>query len=115
MLTSAPASQLVDNPGALLVDRNGVSLPKDVNPRLFLLQWTTKLHAGRGRSSAPVLEGISKGLEDFYLRVVEDLVPFVPPAPRLVTKEMQPENGHGTSQESGGDEAVPGDPTTVTN
>lgn len=107
MFTSAPADQLVENPGALLVDRKGVSLPKDVNPKVFLLQWTTKLQAGRGGSSARVLEGISKGLEDFYLGVVEDLVPFVPPAPRLVTKEVQPEDGDSTPQESGG-EPVPG-------
>ena len=107
LFTSAPANQLVENPGALLVDRNGASLPKDVNPKFFLLQWTTGLQTGRGGSSAPVLEGISKGLEDFYLGVVEDLVPFLPPAPRLVTKEVKPEDGDSTPQESGG-EAVPG-------
>ena len=114
LLTSAPASQFVDNPGALLVDRKGASLPKDVNPKLFLLQCTRKLHAGRGRSSAPVLEGIYKGLEDFYLRVVEDLVPFVPRAPRLVTKEVHPEDGDRTPHENGG-EAVSGDPTKTAN
>ena len=114
LLTSAPASQFVDDPGALLVDRKGVSLPKDVNPKLFLLQWTAKLQPSRGRSNAPVLEGISKGLEDFYLRVVEDLVPFVPPAPRLVTKEVQPEDGDSTPHEGGG-EAVPVNPTIATN
>ena len=102
LFTSAPASQLVENPGVLLVDRKGGSLPKDVNPKVFLLQWTTKLQAGRGGSSARVLEGISRGLENFYLNVVEDLVPFVPPAPRLVTKEVQPEDGDSTTQESGG-------------
>ncbi len=114
LLTSAPASQLVDNPAALLVDREGASLPKDVNPKLFLLQWTTKLHACRGRSSAPVLEGISKGLEDFYSRVVEDLVPFVPRAPRLVTRETQLEGGDSTRHE-GTREAVPDDSTTTAN
>ena len=114
LFTSAPASQFVDNPGALLVDRKGASLPRDVDPKVFRLQWTKKLKGGRGGSSAPVLEGISKGLEDFYLRVVEDLVPFVPRAPRLVTKEMQTEDGDG-SREEGGGEVVPGDPTTAAN
>ena len=100
LFTSAQASQIVENPGALLIDRNGASLPKDVEPKFFRLQWTTKLQGSRGGSSAPVLEGISKGLEDFYLRVVEDLVPFVPRAPRLVTKEVEPEDGHGGGGET---------------
>ena len=103
MFTSALASEIAENPGALLVDRKGVSLPKDVNPKVFRLQWTTKLQAGRGGSSARVLEGISKGLEEFYSEVVEGLVPFVPSAPRLVSKEVQPEGGQG-----GGGESVPG-------
>jgi len=115
LLTSVPASQFVEDPGALLVDRRGAPLPKDVHPKLFLLQWTTKLQAGRGRSSAPVLEGISKGLEDFYLRVVENLVPFVPPAPRLVRKEAQPEAGDSTTPHEGRGEAARGDPTTAAN
>ena len=113
LFTSAPASQFVEDPGALLVDPKGASLPKNVNPKLFLLQWTTRLQAGRGRSSAPVLEAISKGLEGFYLRVVEGLVPYVPRAPRLVTKEMQPENGDSAPPHLHGSEAVPGDPTTA--
>ncbi|MCK4391378.1 hypothetical protein KAX17_00550 [Candidatus Bipolaricaulota bacterium] len=113
LLTSAPASQFVDNPGTLLVDLKRASLPKDVNPKRFLVQWTTRLQVGRGRSSAPVLEGISKGLEDFYLRVVERLVPFVPRAPRLVTKEAQPEDLDSTPPQDGG-EAVSGDPTEPT-
>lgn len=92
LLTSAPASQFVDDPGTLLVDRKGASLPKDVNPKRFLLQRTTRLQVCRGRSNAPVLEGISKGLEDFYLRLVEGIVRFVPRAPRLVTKEAQRED-----------------------
>jgi len=92
LLTSAPVSQFVADPGTLLVDRKGASLPKDVNPKRFLLQRTTRLQVCRGRSNAPVLEGISKGLEDFYLRLVEGLVRFVPRAPRLVTKEAQPED-----------------------
>ena len=92
LLTSANADRFVEDPSTLLIDRKGAPLPKDATPRRFLIQWTTKLQAGRGRSSARVLEGISKGLEDFYLRVVEGLVPFVPRAPRLVTKETLSEN-----------------------
>jgi len=101
--TSASANGLVQNPGALLVDRKGVSVPKDVNPRVFLIQRTTKLQAGRGGSSARVLEGVSKGLEDFYRDVVEGLVPFVPRAPRLVTKEVRGGDGDTTPIESDGE------------
>ena len=107
LFTSASASELAENPGALLIDRKGASLPRDVNPKVFLLQWTTRLQAGRGGSSERVLEGISKGLEDFYREVVEGLVPFVPRAPRLVTKDVPGGDDDVTPLESSG-ELVPG-------
>ena len=100
LLTSASANELVDNPDVLCVDQKGVPLPRDINPKHFLLQCTKKLHNSRGRSNAPVLEGISKGLEDFYHCVIEDLVPFVPPAPRLITEEVRREDHNEDPQEN---------------
>lgn len=99
-VTSAPASQFVDDPGVLLTDKQGISVPKDATPKSYQIQWTNKLHASRGRSSAPVLEGISKGLEEFYRRVVEHLVPFVPSAPRLVSKDALPRDRDTACQDS---------------
>lgn len=74
----------------LLVDRAGVAVPRDANPRSFRIQWTTALPKGQGRSSAPILQGISAGLEAFYHGVVQDIQPFVPKAPRLETNQPTP-------------------------
>ncbi len=49
------------------------------------------LPRGKGRSTAPVLEGIAQGVEDFYKRVVEGLRPYVPPAPQLPKEEPEAE------------------------
>jgi hypothetical protein len=37
----------------------------------------------KGKSTANVLAGISQDLEEFYGRVVQQLVAYVPPAPKL--------------------------------
>lgn len=68
---------------SLLWDNNGEKVPKDASPRSFSLQWTIGLPKGKGRSTAPVLEGIAQGVENFYRRVVEGLRPFIPKAPQL--------------------------------
>ena len=83
LLTTGPASEFVADPSTLMTDRAGVHIPKDTMPKRFLLQRTTELQPCRGRSNAPVLEGISQGLENFYRVVLERLVAFVPPAPRF--------------------------------
>lgn len=87
LLTSGPASQLLADASTFMRDQAGVRIPKDTMPERFLIQWTTKLQPGRGRSSTPVLEGISRGLEDFYRVLMERLVPYVQPAPRLLEPE----------------------------
>ena len=67
----------------LMRDSNRLPIPRDAVPRRYALEWTTSLPKGKGRSTARVLEGISASLEEFYKRVVEGLLPYVPPAPRL--------------------------------
>ena len=71
----------------LMKDGHGHTIPKDSNPKTFLLEWTISLPKGRGKSTAPVLEGILDNLEEFYGRVVEGLKPYVPPAPQLPDRE----------------------------
>ena len=74
----------------LLRDNNGQTMPREASPRSFSLDWTTGLPKGKGRSTAPVLEGIAHGVVEFYKGVVEDLRPYVPRAPQL--PEDQPES-----------------------
>ncbi len=87
LTTTAPAREFIRDSGLLLIDRAGAALNKELHPRSFGIHWTTKLKACRGRSSAPVLEGISEELERFYRQIVENLEPYVPPAPRLVSRK----------------------------
>lgn len=72
---------------SLLWDNNNQNLPDKGSPRSFSLKWTQRLPTGKGRSTAPVLEGIDRGIEDFYRRVAEGLRPFVPKAPQLHREE----------------------------
>ena len=87
--SSVRAADFTESASALLVDAQGAPIPKDVMPRRFLLQLERPVARVRGRSSVRVLAGISSGLEDFYRAVVEDLVPYVRPAPRLPGREQQ--------------------------
>lgn len=72
---------------SLLWDNNGQNLPDKGSPCSFSLKWTLGLPTGKGRSTAPVLEGIARGVEDFYKRVAEGLRPYVPKAPQLAREE----------------------------
>lgn len=96
-------SDLKEKIDGLLWDNNGQQVPREATPRSFSLQWTKGLPKGKGRSTAPVLEGIAQRLEEFYGRVVEGIKPFVPKAPRLqedqsdkkdvsIGSDKQPEN-----------------------
>ena len=89
LISCGLASQLADDASTFLVTRQGVPIPKDVMPRRFQIYRTTSLCRGRGRSTAPVLDGVSMGLEDFYRSVVERLMPYVPPAPRLPKPDVE--------------------------
>lgn len=81
--TQGRIHDLRESSDPLLRDGNGAEIPKEVAPRQFTLEWTTRLTKGKGRSSAPVLEGLAAGVEDFYKQVIESLRPFVPRAPQL--------------------------------
>ncbi len=74
----------------LLWDNNGQSLSK-ASPRSFSLKWTIGLRKGKARSTAPVLEGIDRGVEDFYRSVVEGLRPYVRKVPQLPKEEPRKE------------------------
>lgn len=99
-VTTVPGSIFIEQPESVLSDRSGAPIAKDVVPKAFTLHWTTKLRSSRGRSSSSVLEGVSEGLEDFYRRVVEKLVPFVPRAPRLERKTDDSESSALSAQDS---------------
>lgn len=83
LLSQARAIDLKEKVDCLLRDGHQQLIPDDANPRRFTLEWTRKLQKGKGKSTAPVLEAISQDLEDFYSRVLERLVAYVPPAPKL--------------------------------
>lgn len=102
LISCGLASQLADDASTFLVNRQGVPIPKDVMPRRFLIHWTTSLYRGRGRSTAPVLEGVSRGLEDFYRSVVERLMPYVPPAPRLPKSDVETNDAEQTPKDKKG-------------
>lgn len=91
LTTTVGARDFLEDTNMLCLDKAGAPVPRDANPRSFQVVWTRALSKGRGRSSAPVLKGISDGLEEFYYGVVQDIVPFVPKAPRLDTKEPERE------------------------
>lgn len=61
--------------------------PKDAWPRKYVLEWTTSLAKGRGRSSAPVLEDMGTKLERFYRDVVQHLVVPVRRAPQMLDQD----------------------------
>ena len=101
--SQARVRDLKENSDLLLQDSYGHMLPKEASPRLFSLDWTIALPKGKGRSTAPVLEGIAQTVEEFYKRVVEGLRPFVPRAPQLPqtdpTSEDRPEDGEAKNRQ----------------
>lgn len=100
LTTTAPARDYLKDTNRLCLDKLRAPVPKDANPRSFQIIWTRSLSKGGGRSSAPILEGISMGLEEFYHGVVQDIVPFVPKAPRLVTEKPELEAPAAQQRES---------------
>jgi len=79
------------NIDVLLCDSYGQRVPREASPRSFSLDWTMGLPRGKGRSTAPVLEGVAQGVVDFYKRVVEGLRPYVPRAPQLPEEKPEAE------------------------
>jgi hypothetical protein len=90
MTTQAKLREALDDPSVLMRDATAAPIPGERMPRSFLLEQTVALAKGRGRSTAPVLEGIARGVEGFYRNVVEGLQRYVPRAPRLAQTEERP-------------------------
>ena len=99
LTTTASAGAILEDASRLCVDKGGAPVPKEANPRSFQIVWTRSLSKGRGRSSAPILAGISAGLEEFYNGVVQGIVAFVPKAPRLQTSKVAAQEEVDTSVE----------------
>ncbi len=94
VFSASSTDKVIEDPAALLVNDSGAPIPKDLMPKRYVVQLTTKLPRGEGRSSAAVLDGLSKALERFYRGVVEQMVPFVPKAPQLPERPVDgPDDG----------------------
>jgi len=88
----------------LLWDNNKQPIPPKSEPRCFCLRRSAPLPKGRGRSTAPVLEGIAEGIEDFYRHVVEKIRPYVQKAPKLPPEEDKQATPQANSHQQGGEE-----------
>ncbi len=103
----------IDWERALLV-ANSEPVPKDLNPKKFVLRWIRPFR--KGRKSSDVLAGISDDLKSFYRDVVEQIEPYRPPVPKL-PKVSSSENNDLPDSENQAKETVPaadGDPDEST-
>lgn len=98
----------LEEPTRLCLNNEGVQVPKDASPRWFEIVWTRPFSKRRGKSGAPILDGVSQGLEDFYKKVVQDIERFVPMPPRIPatpegpdgqTAAPEPNRQSGTSKD----------------
>jgi hypothetical protein len=87
LTSTCAANRFAEDVAAASVDPQGVLVERSLMPRRFIVHSTGELQASRGRSTARVAAGITEGLRHFYRDVVEGLVPYVPPAPRLPPEE----------------------------
>lgn len=90
LFTLGKAGELRVNASGLMFDGHHQAVPSDALPRRFLLELTRKLDKPKGKSTTSVLKGISNDLEAFYGSVVEHLVGYVAPAPKLPRKDTAP-------------------------
>ena len=89
LVTACKVGPYLEEPGRLGLDAEGLPVDKRAEPQILRLTWNRSLASTtRRQSSAPVLEYISKGLEDFYHNVVQDVRPYVPRVPQM--EEEQP-------------------------
>ena len=84
--TTCKVGEYLEEPSRLGSDAEGLPVAKGAEPRSLRLTWNRSLTTGR--RSAPVLEDISRGLEDFYHKVVQDVRPFVARAPKMAEEEQ---------------------------
>jgi len=95
----ASAAAIVKEPAVLLRAPDGNPIPQGAMPRTFDIESTVGLVRGRGRSTAPVLEGVAVGLERFYRDVIEHLRAYVPPAPKLSGQSKENDALHAQPEE----------------
>jgi hypothetical protein len=88
--TQASLADALVDAGKLFVDSAGTPVPSDTYPKSFVLERAVRLPKGKGRSNAPVLEGVSKGFEEFYGNVVAKVKPWVAPAPQMPDETAKP-------------------------
>lgn len=101
--TTARTHDYLEDTTRLCVDKDGAPVPRDAHPRSFQIVWTRSLSKKRGRSGAPILESISQGLEEFYVKVVQGIERFVPKAPQLATTEPEQEQEKPAAQQGDSD------------
>jgi hypothetical protein len=89
LISQSKAADIREKPELLLRDGHHQLIPADASPRRFALEWTRKLQKPQGKSTVRVLEGVSEDLEKFYRGVVENLVPYQTPAPKLLPEVEQ--------------------------
>lgn len=111
LVSQGRIGELKEQMDGLLWDNNAQKVADGALPRSFWLKWTMGLPKGKGRSTAPVLAGIDRGLEVFYRRVVEGLRPYVAKAPQLPKEPEKEDISHVGSAEQLG--SRPGTTTTV--
>jgi hypothetical protein len=83
VMSKAPIAGIAENRDALLLDMEKNLIPKEIDIRMFKIQWETKIP----RKNADLFTAIGGNLEKFYSDVVENLSAYVPPAPKLSRKE----------------------------
>ena len=101
--TAAQIGDYLDDPTMLCKHKDGIPVDSQAQPRTIRVVLTRSLGSGRGRSSAPILAGISQGLENFYDKVVQNIKPFVPKPPRLAISKQEQE-GSGTQEDDSDNE-----------
>jgi hypothetical protein len=88
--TQASLANAIADVGNLFVDSAGTLVPADAFPKSFILERTARLGKGKTRSNAPVLEGVSKGFEDFYGSLVAKVKPWIATAPQMPGETTKP-------------------------
>lgn len=83
VLSKVAINGIADNRDALLLDMQKNLIPKEVNVRMFRIQWETKFP----RKNAELFTTIGGNLEKYYNDVLEHLVAYAPPAPKISRKE----------------------------
>ena len=107
--TEARLSDYLDDSSVICNDKDDIPVGRNTQPRSFKIICTRTLTRGRGRSSAPILEGISEGLRDYYHSIVQNIKPYQRKPARLAITQQGQENspsiedGPGATANESGD------------